>query len=1207
MTNSQSFLAGGGEMGALMRANDWAATPLGPVSTWPQSLRSAVSVCLGSRFPIVIYWGADYVVLYNDAYAEILGKKHAWALGRRCKEVWSEIWDVIAPMLDGVTATGEATWSDDQLLILERQGYPEECYFSFSFSPVRGAAGGVEGIFTAVIENTRRVLGERRLRTLRGLAARAAAAKGEDEAWQSAGEGLAGNPHDLPFAVLYRTGGEGCSIRVAVAGTEPQSTAWPIERAIAGGKAEHASGALVLPVARPGVPAYGCLVAGLSPRRPLDDEYRGFLSLVADQIATAIANARAYEEEKRRAEALAEIDRAKTAFFSNVSHEFRTPLTLMLGPVEDGLADAEAPLSPVQRERLELVRRNGLRLQKLVNTLLDFSRIEAGRAQASYAPTDLAALTADLASSFRSAVEKAGLTLVVDCPPLTEPAYVDRDMWEKIVLNLLSNAFKFTFEGEISVCLRPKGKLLELAVRDTGTGIPAAELPHVFERFRRVAGARSRTHEGTGIGLALVQELVRLHGGTVEAQSVEGEGSTFSVSIPAGKAHLPAERVGAERTLVATTLGADPFVEEAMRWLPGEETLPAKEDLAVDGRRARIVWADDNADMREYVRRLLATRFEVEAVPDGEAALAAVRARQTDLVLADVMMPRLDGFGLLSALRSDPATKAVPVMLLSARAGEESRIEGMAAGADDYLVKPFSARELLVRVATLLQAIDARREALEQQRRAAKTSATLAAIVDSSDDAIVGKTLEGIITSWNRGAEKLFGFSAAEAIGQHISLIIPEERLPEEDHVIGKVRAGETVDHFETVRRTKDGRSVDISLTVSPIKDLEGRITGASKIARDITERKRAEQAVHEHRRQLVEADRLKDEFMAMLAHELRNPLAAIALGADLLKRAKLDDPKARFAAPAIERQAKQLQRLADDMLDIARATYGKLTLKRERVDLLGVAKAIAATHANGGAKIKVSGKPAWADGDPVRLLQMIGNLVDNAFKYGGRTITLRVASSGGHSRVSVEDDGQGIAAELLPNLFKPFVQGARQLDRSQGGLGLGLALVERLAALHGGTVDAHSAGLGKGSTFTISLPAARGRAADEQQARPVSAAGKQRILVVEDEKDVREMLKFVLESEGHEVSIADSGVEGLAMFGSFRPDVALVDIGLPGMDGYEVARQARSLPGGRRIKLIAISGYGQDKDRQRSRDAGFDLHLTKPVGYEQLAQAFKN
>ena len=1192
MTNSRNFLAGGGEMGARMRSLDWSKSVLGPVESWPQSLLSSVSMLLPSKAQIILFWGAEFVVFYNDAYRSVFGAKHPQMLGMPGRIAWSEIWDgVLHPLLEGVVHTGEAFSAKDLLFVLERNGFVEETYFDVSYDPVRDESGAVGGAFCIVTETTGRVVGERRLALLKDLAARNATARSAREACVLAMETLAAKGRDVPFALAYLDD----ELQACTAGAETQlAQAGPeVVKELSIGRA-------------------GKLLIGINPQRPFDDQYVTFLDLVASQIATAIISASAYEDERKRAEALAEIDRAKTAFFSNVSHEFRTPLTLMLGPLEDGLDDAEAPLPPAQRERLELVRRNGLRLQKLVNTLLDFSRIEAGRAQASYAPTDLAELTADLASSFRSAIEKGGVRFSVDCAPLAEPAYVDRDMWEKIVLNLLSNAFKFTFEGEISVCLRQKGKLFELAVSDTGTGIPAAELPHVFERFRRVAGAKSRTHEGTGIGLALVHELARLHGGAIAAQSVEGKGSTFTVSIPAGKAHLAAERIGAARELAATTLGVEAFVEEALRWLPNAATLPSEKDFptgAPAGRRARIVWADDNADMREYVRKLLSTRYDVEAVADGEAALTAVRARPPSLVLADVMMPRLDGFGLIGALRSDPATKAVPVMLLSARAGEDSRIEGMAAGADDYLVKPFSARELLVRVGTLLQSIDARREVLEQERRVAEANARLAAIVEFSDDAIVSKTLEGIVMSWNRGAEKLFGYPAAEAVGQHISLIIPADRISEEDYVIGKVRHGEVVDHFETLRRTKDGRSLHISLTVSPIRDAQGRVTGASKIARDITEQKRAEQALHEHRKQLVEADRLKDEFMAMLAHELRNPLAAIALGADLLKRAKLDDAKARFAAPAIERQAKQLQRLADDMLDIARATYGKLTLKKERVDLLKTAKAIAALHANGpgSVKIKVYGKPGWADGDPVRLQQMIGNLVDNAVKYGGRNIAIRVTSAGGRCGVSVEDDGQGIAPELLPNLFKPFVQGVRQLDRPQGGLGLGLALVERLAALHGGNVDVHSAGVGKGSTFTFSLPAAPGRAAGERRARPVSVLGKQRILVVEDEKDVREMLKFVLESEGHEVSIADSGVDGLAKFGSFRPDVALVDIGLPGMDGYEVARQARSLPGGKRIRLIAISGYGQDKDRQRARDAGFDQHLTKPVGYEQLAQAFKS
>ena len=440
------WLVGGGEMGERSRAHDWARTPLGPLENWPQSLRSAVSICLGSRFPIVLYWGPDLTVLYNDAYAEILGKKHPWALGRPCREVWSEIWDVIAPMLNGVVVSGEATWSDDQLLLLERRGYPEECYFSFSFSPVRGASGQVEGVFTAVIETTRRVLGERRLRTLRDFGARAALAKGEEDAWRAAAASAKDNPADLSFALLYRAEADASVARLAAAhGVEHPPSAIDLP-------CESFAGALVLPVARPGAVPYGYLVAGIGSRRTLDDEYRGFLALMADQVATAIANARAYEDERRRAAALAELDRAKTAFFSNVSHEFRTPLTLMLGPLEDLVARAEA-LPAESRPLIEAAQRNGQRLLKLVNTLLDFARIEAGRAQASYEPTDLCALTADLASNFRSACERAGLRLTVECPPLAEAAYVDREMWEKIVLNLLSNAFKFTLAGAIRIAL----------------------------------------------------------------------------------------------------------------------------------------------------------------------------------------------------------------------------------------------------------------------------------------------------------------------------------------------------------------------------------------------------------------------------------------------------------------------------------------------------------------------------------------------------------------------------------------------------------------------------------------------------------------------------------------------------------------------------------------------------------------------------------
>ncbi len=729
-------------MGELMRALDWSRTALGPVETWPQSLRTTVSTCLDSRFAIVIWWGPEMVTLYNDRYIGILGEKHPEALGMRAKEIWPYIWHIVGPMLQGVMERAEATWSDNLLLELERNGYPEECYFTFSYSPIRDESGGVGGIFTPVQETTSQFIGERRLRTLRDLAedARVARAQTSEEICRLAGRTLAKNPHDVPFAAFYLFSGDCSEARLEGTSGIPAgaplfpallraedavSAQWPFARVfhdsdthdsgqrltgpetspVPANVADVPCGAwplpphevLLLPLSSAGL-RIGFAILAISPRKRLDEDYLSFLTLIGSHVTTAIVEARSLEEERNRATALAEIDRAKTTFFSNVSHEFRTPLTLMLGPLED-LLSMESAFPPHAGALLSVAHRNGLRLQRLVNTLLDFSRIEAGRVQASYEPTELAAFTADLASSFRAAVEKAGLELIVDCPPLPEPVHVDRDMWEKIVLNLLSNAFKYTFEGSIAVRMRAKGEHTELAIEDTGTGIPEHELPHLFERFHRVEGARGRTQEGTGIGLALVAELIRLQGGAVTVDSTLGRGSTFKVSIPFGTAHLPRERVTPARAQVSavssTALHVESFIEEVAGWLPranslaaasaGNTSMPERTaSITATARkpsRPAVLVADDNADMRDYISRLLAGQYEVHAVTNGEEALAAVIGDAPDLVLSDVMMPGLDGFALIRALRQNPATSAIPVILLSARAGEESRVEGLDAGA----------------------------------------------------------------------------------------------------------------------------------------------------------------------------------------------------------------------------------------------------------------------------------------------------------------------------------------------------------------------------------------------------------------------------------------------------------------------------------------------------------------------------------------------
>jgi DNA-binding NtrC family response regulator/signal transduction histidine kinase len=739
----ESVFAGGGDMGARMRAVDWSTTVLGPVEQWPQSLRACVRIVLGAGHPMLISWGPEYTMLYNDAYGVVVGTKHPGALGRSCREVLAEAWDFIGPRFDSVFTEGQPISTlTHQMFTFHRNNYLEECYFAFSYSPVPDDDGRIGGVLTNAIDMTQRVIEDRRIQVLRDVASRTAEARNEEEVWRVSAQTLGDNRTSAPLAFLYEylPGEQRASLTGVSVETDDslhpalidckRESVWRFNAALAedcllvdlGDRASAVSipgwpssptRATVVPIRlREASEPVGFLVLGIHPGRAFDDAYRHFVRRIAEQIAVGLASARAYEQERRRAEALAEIDRAKTAFFSNVSHEFRTPLALMLGPLDEVLQDARERLSSDRHEQLVTVRRNALRLLKLVNTLLDFSRIEAGRVQAVYEPTDLARTTAEIASVFRSAMENAGLRFTVECEPIAEPVYVDRDMWEKVVSNLLSNAFRFTFEGVVTVTLASRDRSVELQVRDTGVGIPADQHERVFERFHRIEGTQARTYEGTGIGLAFVQELVKLHGGQVRVESTVGKGSAFTVAIPLGTAHLPAERIHAARSLASTGIGADVYAEEALRWLPDE-----RETAEPEGTRDSIVVADDNADMRQYLRHLLGSRYEVHAVPDGVEALRATRLLRPALLLADVMMPQLDGFGLLRAIRDDAALASMPVILISARAGEESRVEGLQAGADDYLVKPFTARELLARVDTHLKMAKLRRDTAEREER----------------------------------------------------------------------------------------------------------------------------------------------------------------------------------------------------------------------------------------------------------------------------------------------------------------------------------------------------------------------------------------------------------------------------------------------------------------------------------------------------------
>ncbi|HEY8035820.1 MAG TPA: EAL domain-containing protein [Methylobacter sp.] len=743
---TDSFLVGGGEMGKLVRTKNWSDTPLGPIESWPISLRTAVSLVLNSNFPISLAWGPDHIQIYNDGYWPICGVKHPTSMGQDFSECWASAFPVIGEAFQSAL-NGTTAFLEDRRMFLDRLGYLEETFFTFSFSPIRDEHGAVAGLFHPVTETTSKMVGQRRTRLLRDLTGNGLKAQSIDEALQLSAQTLAEGELDVPFVLFYQInedqqtarlaahaglapGGVASPIQVNLAGDD--ETGWPMAHVaatcttaavddlqlrfpglICGPYPEPLASARVISIAPHGYSQpIGLMVVGISTRLPMNEAYLTFLELLDTAVNNVVASALAITEERRRVEALAEIDRAKTVFFSNVSHEFRTPLTLMLGPLEDELAERTAPLPEPRRERLEAAHRNSLRLLKLVNTLLDFSMIEAGRAKARYIATDLARSTTELASTFRSAIEKAGLTLNIDCPALPEPVFVDHDMWEKIVLNLLSNAFKHTFNGGILVTLRWCGEYVELDVADSGIGISAEEMPRLFERFHRVQGARSRTHEGSGIGLALVQELVRIHGGTVRAASEQGRGTTFSVTLKTGRAHLPDENIFAASTSDARTIDKAAYVDEALQWIRSEPAVPAplSDAATVAADRARIVWADDNADMRNYVYRLLSEYYDVTAVSNGAEAVAIALAALPDLVLTDIMMPVLDGFGMLRELRADQRTRHIPVIFLSARAGEEESIDGLEMGADDYLVKPFAARELLARVRTHLELAKLRRE-----------------------------------------------------------------------------------------------------------------------------------------------------------------------------------------------------------------------------------------------------------------------------------------------------------------------------------------------------------------------------------------------------------------------------------------------------------------------------------------------------------------
>jgi signal transduction histidine kinase len=711
--NVQEIFKNSGQNGKFMAELDWSKTAIGPTYKWPQSLITSASICLKSRFPMLILWGPQFALLYNDGYSDLLGSKHPNAIGQPGLEVWNEVEGVIGPMLRGVMQYAGATWSEDQMLFLERNGFLEECYFTYSFSAIHDETGKIVGVFTVVFETTNNMLDKRRLNLLKEIA-RASLSKSSVDAYRHIGAALATCTADLPFGLLYRMENQRCELKASFGLAEDnkanidvlvENSLWPYKEAIQGGESflvedleerfgqmtchlwpEPVTKAVILPI-RLTVQSenlLGVLIVGISPRLAFNERYRSFLELVGDRVTNVLGAIQEYEAQRYRADELANLDKAKTQFFTNISHEFRTPLALMLGPLSDSLVDKEHPLDEVQCKRQQMIHNNALRLLKLVNNILDFSRVEHNRTQITFRPIDLCLTTQQLCSTFQSVLEQAGIEFILNLTPINQPVFVNVETWEKIVLNLLSNAFKFTLKGSITVNLIQVADRVQLSIIDTGVGIADEEQSRIFERFYRVENSGGRSFEGSGIGLALIKELVNIHGGSISFTSKVNQGTCFVVDIPLGNDHssssLNSEQYIPSKSAIAMKIEAEQWISER-----GSTTSKTLVTVPMAHNSPHVLIVDDNADMCDYIASILSPHYKLTMARDGQEALEMISVDMPDLIISDIMMPRLDGFSFVQRLQDNHLTNDIPIILLSARAGDDAKIEGLSRGIHELI------------------------------------------------------------------------------------------------------------------------------------------------------------------------------------------------------------------------------------------------------------------------------------------------------------------------------------------------------------------------------------------------------------------------------------------------------------------------------------------------------------------------------------------
>jgi len=1122
--NIPEFLSGGGEMGERIRNYDWSTTPLGPPEQWQQSLKTCVRIMLTSSQPIWIGWGKELIKLYNDPYKAIVGGKHPQALGQPASVVWKDIWKDIASMLERVMDQNEGTYVESQLLIMERNGYPEETYYTFSYTPIPGDEGGTAGMFCANSDDTEKIISERQLRTLTQMGKALIGAQTVEEVYRNAIHSLKGNPEDFPFAAIYEVEQNGKHLILAGETAplprnffpddvclERDSDKFPyLSTAIEGKKPLVFSGMLETfgplpcghwqqqPHSLMVIPVFmttrknpvAIVQVGFNPYRKADEKYLNYFELIADQIATGTNNVLNFEAERKRNEALEELDRSKTVFFSNISHEFRTPITLMLGPLEELLQKNVSGLANEERQHLETTHRNALRLLKLVNTLLDFSRIESGRQQASYVRTNISTFTENLASNFRSVMEKAGLEFGVQAEKIARPVYVDRQMWEKIVFNLLSNAFKFTLEGKITVRISAEEEFFCMTVEDTGIGIPENELPHMFERFHRIQNAVGRTYEGTGIGLSLIMELVKMHGGAIGVESRVGTGTKFIVTIPYGKSHLPEDLVFETENVPEADISSA-YLQEAGFIMDVSNDRPQPSESQKNSREGAVLIVDDNADMRQHLESIVGKIYKTVKAVNGAEALKVMNREKIALVLSDIMMPVMDGVELLKHLKENSATAEIPVVLITARAGEESRIEGFETGADDYLVKPFSARELLARIKVQME--------LSKKRNAVNRQLT-DLFVQAPTAIVILKGPEFVFELANDRALEIISRTKMEVAGRKAADVMPELAAQGFIHLMEQVyHSGERVVVEETpLRYTSHGQEVSIyvKFVFQPLIDEDGSISGIMILGDDVSPQVLARKKIEENEEnlekqvaqrtgELLKANKELESFNYVASHDLQEPLRKIQTFINLVEKNK-DNPV------ATEKYFQKINQSTQRMRDLIQSilVYSRLSKTGEELVDTDLNKILGDVTSD--LELLMEEKGATIQSDPLPVIkanalqmhQLFSNLISNSIKFSRQSPMIRIQAQvvagkemnladkinpqQQYLRLTFRDNGIGFEPRFKEQIFNLF-QRLHGKDEFSG-TGIGLSIVKKIVEQHNGFIEADSQP-GEGAVFNIWIP----------------------------------------------------------------------------------------------------------------------------------------